>query len=139
MLHEVHEVLGKVLHRLCGGIRADVPGRAVGSNRATTIMGTVKGVSKLPVGHQVMVVMGKGMCPLMAKELPQAAPLIKTEFGQDTRSCHCWHVDVTGRTVVLPAEATGSKRSQPHLNLSHGITPKAKSLKLTKHMPVSSI
>ena len=138
MLHEVHEVLGKVLHGLGGGIRADVPGGAVGSHSTTAVVRTIKRLAKIPVGHEFMMMMGKGMRPLMAKELPKGAALNKTEFGQDTRSCHGWHVDVTGGTVVLPAETPGSKRSQPHLNLRHGITPKAKPLQLTEHMPVIS-
>ncbi len=51
MLHEVHEVLREVFHGLGSGIGADMPGRAVSANRATAVVGTVKGLSELPVGH----------------------------------------------------------------------------------------
>lgn len=51
MLHEVHEVLREVFHRLGGCIGADMPGRAIGANRATTVVRAIKGLSELPVGH----------------------------------------------------------------------------------------
>ncbi len=51
VLHKVHEVLREVFHRLGGCIGADMPGRAIGANGATAVVGTVKGLSKLPVGH----------------------------------------------------------------------------------------
>ena len=50
MLHEVHEVLREVFHGLGGCIGADMPGRAIGANGASTVVGTVKGLTKLPVG-----------------------------------------------------------------------------------------
>ena len=51
MLHEVHEVLRKVFHWLCGSIGADVPGRAVSANGASAVVRAIKGMSELPVGH----------------------------------------------------------------------------------------
>ncbi len=139
MLHEVHEVLREVFHRLGRGIGADVPGGAVGAHRATTVVGTVERQAKLPVGYQWMVMMRQGMRPFMAEQLAQVAPLIKAEFGENTRSSHGRDVNVAGGTVVLPAEAVGGEGTQPNLHLGHGVAPKAKIAQFTQHMPVSSV
>ena len=96
VLHEVHEVLGKILHRLRGCVGTDVPGGAVGTHGPATIVGTVKCLPELPVGDQIMVMMGQGMRPFMAEQLAQGAALLEAEFGQDARAGHRGDVDVTG-------------------------------------------
>jgi hypothetical protein len=139
VFHKVHEVLREVFHWLCGSIGADVPGRAVFTNRLAVIVRAVKGLAKLPVDHQILMVMGQSMRPFMAEKLRAGTAFIKAEFGKNTRTCHRRDVDVTGGTVVLPAEATDSKGPEPNLHFGHGIAPQAQVPQLPQHMPVSSV
>ncbi len=139
MFHEMHKVLRKVLHRLCGGIRADVPGWAVGANCSPAVVRAVKGLPELPVGDQIMMVMRKGMRPFMAEKLAERATLRKAKLGEDSGAGHGRNVDVTGGTVVLPAEAFCGKGPEPNLHLGHGIAPQAQIPQFTQHMLVSSV
>ncbi len=139
MLHEVHEVLREVFHRLGGCIRADVPGGAVGADRATTVVCAIERQAKIPVGYQVMVVMRQSMRPFMAEHLPEGTALCETELGADAGAGHGRDVDVTGGTIVLPTEAVGGEGPQPNLHLGHGIAPKAQIAEFTQHMPASSV
>lgn len=125
VLHEVHEVFGKVLHRLGGCVGTDVPGGAVDSHRPAAVVGAVKCLPKLPVGHLFRVMMSQGMCPFMAEQLAQGAPLRKAEFGQDSRASNRGDMDVASGSVVLPAKAAKRKGPEPNLHLGHGIAPKA--------------
>ena len=139
VFHEMHKVLRKVLHRLCGGIRADMPVWAVGANCSPAVVRAVKGLPELTVGDQIMMVMRKGMRPFMAEQLAQGAPLIKAKLGEDSGAGHGRNVDVTGGTVVLPAKAVCGKGPEPNLHLGHGIAPQAKIPQFTQHMLVSSV
>ncbi len=109
VFHEVHEILRKVFHWLCGSIGADVPGRAVFTNRLAVIVGTVKGQLKLSIDYEILMMMSQSMRPFMSEKLTERAALIKTEFGKNTRTCHRRDVDITGGTVILPTEAVCRK------------------------------
>ena len=81
MLHEVHEVLRKVFHRLGGRIGADVPGGAVFTHRLAVIVRAIKGQLKLSIDYEILMVMGQSMRPFMSEQLAQGTPLIEAEFG----------------------------------------------------------
>ena len=75
----------------------------------------------------------------MAEKLAQRTALLKAKLCEDSGAGYGRNLDVTRRTVVLPAEAACSKRTKPNLHLGHGVTPQTQVPQLTQHMPVGSV
>lgn len=71
VLHKVHEIFREVFHRLGSGIGADVPGRAVFTNRLAVIVRAIKGQLKLSIDYEILMMMRQSMRPFMSEKLTE--------------------------------------------------------------------